>query len=212
MAGLRPVLCVARRLFDVVVFLSLGAIRLAEPGPQVRRKFPQWPSPAARPTVCARRGTIDAGDPLSDLPADSERSGPCCLLAALARIAILAVRTDVVLVVVTGRRLCRSCSASICARVGQFPGPPLFGRGSPSGPILFGFCLGVGAGLCALGPRIHALGLVPARAICVPAQPPAALRPLFFGRRRARGRRRRTWPSGGRRTFGAAVGDVGYWP
>src|SRR5260370_33004779 len=94
MAGLRLVLRVARRFFDVVVFLSLGAIRLAEPGPQGRRKFPQWPSPAARPTVCARRGNIDAGDPLSDLPADSERSGPCCLLAALAPIALLAVRTE----------------------------------------------------------------------------------------------------------------------
>src|SRR5260370_6805808 len=186
MAGLRPVLCVARRLFDVVVFLSLGAIRLAEPGPQVRRKFPQWPSPAARPTVCVRRGNIDAGAPLSDLPADSERSGPCCLLAALARIAILAVRTDVVLVVVTGRRLCRSCSASICARVGQFPGPPLFGRGSPSGPILFGFCLGVGAGLCSLGPRIPPLCLLPSSTICAPAHPPPALPPLFFALRGTR--------------------------
>src|SRR5260370_21007985 len=105
MAGLRAVLCVERRLFDVVVFLSLGAIRLAEPGPQGRRKFPQWPSPAARPTVCARRGNIDAGDPLSDLPADSERSEPCCLLAALARIALLALRARVVLVVVPGPRL-----------------------------------------------------------------------------------------------------------
>src|SRR5260370_37000698 len=138
MAGLRRVLWVPSGLFAVVVFLSLGAIRLAEPGPQGRRKFPQWPSPAARPTVCARRGNIDAGDPLSDLPADSERSGPCCLLAALARIAILAVRTDVVLVVVTRRRLCRRCSASVCPRAWPFPGPPLFRRGSPSGPTPFG--------------------------------------------------------------------------
>src|SRR5260370_18364668 len=106
MAGLRPVLCVARRLFDVVVFLSLGAIRLAEPGPQGRRKFPQWPSPAARPTVCPRRCNIDPGDPLSDLPRDRELSRPGSLLAVLARRADLARQADGVRFSVTMRPPC----------------------------------------------------------------------------------------------------------
>src|SRR5205823_14172296 len=125
---LRPVLRLARRLSDVVVFLSVGAVRLAKPEPEGGRQFPQRPSVAAWPAVCARRRIIDARDALSDLSADGERSGRCGLLAALARIAILAMRADVVLVAAAGRRLWRCCRASICAAAGQSPGPPRFGR------------------------------------------------------------------------------------
>src|SRR5205085_1299666 len=112
-ARFRSVLRVARRLSNVVVFLSVGPLRMAEPLPQRDREFSPRPHSAPRPAVRPRRGNFDAPDPLSNLSADGEQSRCPRLLAALARIAVLAVRTDVVLVAVVGGRLWHCCSASI---------------------------------------------------------------------------------------------------
>ena len=140
----------------------------------------------------------------------AERSECCRLLAALARIAVLAVRTDVVFVAVVGRRLYGSCPASICAGLGQSPDPRLIGRRGPSGPIFCRFRPCLGARLCAIGPRLHSLGLVPAGTVRVPAQPPVALCALFLCRPGAGRRRRRARSARGGRTAGAALAGLDY--
>ncbi len=199
----------ARRFFDVPVFLLVGTVCVAEPEPQGRCEFSARPSVAARAAVRPRRRNFNAADALSELSADSERSKRCGVLAALAGIAVLAVRTDVVLVALAGRGLCRCWRVPVCTGTAQPPEAPLFSRRGASRGVLRRVFACLRARLCAVGAYLHAVGLVPAGPIRVPAEPSAALCPLFLCRRRARRRRRRTRPPRGRRAAGASMGHVG---
>ena len=154
--------CAWQDVFLMSLFFFVGTVRLAEPEPEGGRKFPQWPSVAVGLPFVLVVALIDAGDALSDLSADGERYGPSpahwrhwlalpfwpcgpmwflwLLLvgdfgaAALHRFA--------------------PASGSFLVRLLR---PP-----KPIRPDFCGFCLRLDTGLCALGPPVHALGLVPA--------------------------------------------------
>src|SRR5215467_8973946 len=122
MVRVRLVLCLAGRFFDVAVFLCLRPLRLAEYRAQGDTNFSPRSYRPTRPPVCLRCGTADSYSQLSDLCADRARSKSRRILASLARFAVLALRADVVFMVVADSRFGHRRAAPVCALLGCHAG------------------------------------------------------------------------------------------
>ena len=107
---IRFILCLARRVSDVLYVFPIGPIRLAESCAQGELEFSAGPIPANRTAPSSGRNPPDADRSLSGLSAHGSRSEPSCLLATLAGAAILARWATMVLVRAAGIQ-CYRCRA-----------------------------------------------------------------------------------------------------
>ena len=189
--------------------LPLGPVRAVKPCAQGKLEVPVGPPAADWPAVRAGRRFPDAARLLSRLSHDRRRSEPRCLLAALARAAVLAVRAAVVPVAASGVQHSGGRAASLRSRMGRSVLVRLvaFAGGNP---VRF-FVVLVALSALAYVPLLLAYSpwdMDEHRPVLVSAQPAAALSRLFLCRLRGRGLWPRPRPACQRWRSGAALGGV----
>src|SRR5262249_55070719 len=147
---------------------------------------PASSSCATRFAVRGGRVPADAGSPLSGLSRHGGRPERRCILAKLARTALLAKRAAGVLLATVGvEHRCRR-RFQIFSPLGKACWPAGVLRGCPSEPAFCGPGDRLSFGLCTSGRCIYAVGVVTTRALRPSTLSAASLRGLFF--RRCRGR------------------------
>src|SRR5262249_24088712 len=173
---LRPVLCVSVFVSDAADVLLVRPVRVAVTLAQGWREISVRPCPAPRRAVRNRLISADAGGLLFGLSRQRDRSELVGVLVALDGAAVLAERTDVVLVAAApiqrrGRRPLLACSAR-----GRILGRT-FGQGrQPSRPVFHRAGERRGAGLSPARRRVRALAMGAIRSVRVSTEPCAAIR------------------------------------
>src|SRR5216684_1649872 len=114
----RHLLRVPGRLPDLAPVLSLRAFRMAEPDAQRKPHIPARSPAADRRALCLDRRLADAARALPGLPRHRRRPGLGFVLAALARLAVLARRPALVPVGAAGVRFHRGRILPIRSRIG----------------------------------------------------------------------------------------------